>query len=52
MVLDLILSHLLWSAEISEDEAENRLQEAIQDKFVAFGDVCVILWIYLLIAIF
>ena len=40
MVLDLIFSHLLWSAEISEDEAENRLQDAIQEKFVAFGDVC------------
>lgn len=28
--------------EISEDEAEDRLQEAIQEKFVVFGDV----WIY------
>ena len=27
-------------AEISEDEAEDRLQDAIQEKFAVFGDVC------------
>lgn len=27
-------------AEISEDEAEDRLQDAIQEKFAIFGDVC------------
>jgi hypothetical protein len=30
----------LWHAEISEDEAEDRLQDAIQEKFAVFGDVC------------
>lgn len=29
----------LWP-EISEDEAEDRLQDAIQEKFAVFGDVC------------
>lgn len=29
-----------YCAEISEDEAEDRLQEAIQEKFAVFGDVC------------
>lgn len=29
----------LWPAEISEDEAEDRLQDAIQEKFSVFGDV-------------
>lgn len=33
----------LWCAEISEDEAEDRLQDAIQEKFAVFGDVCA-LW--------
>jgi len=27
-------------AEISEEEAEDRLQDAIQEKFSVFGDVC------------
>lgn len=26
--------------EISEEEAEDRLQDAIQEKFAVFGDVC------------
>ena len=30
---------LFWHPEISEDEAEERLQEAIQEKFSVFGDV-------------
>ena len=30
----------LWQVEISEDEAEDRLQDAIQEKFAVFGDVC------------
>lgn len=32
----------LWISEISEEEAEDHLQEAIQEKFAAFGDVCFI----------
>jgi hypothetical protein len=31
---------LFWHPEISEDEAEERLQEAIQEKFSVLGDVC------------
>lgn len=31
-----------WFLEISEDEAEDRLQDAIQEKFAVFGDVCVL----------
>lgn len=27
--------------EISEDEAEDRLQEAIQEKFAVLGEVCI-----------
>lgn len=27
--------------EISADEAENRLQDAIQEKFAVFGDVSI-----------
>jgi hypothetical protein len=30
----------LWHVELSEDEAEDRLQDAIQEKFAIFGDVC------------
>lgn len=30
---------MLLHAEISEDEAEDRLQDAIQEKFAIFGDV-------------
>lgn len=30
---------LCFLSEISEDEAENLLQEAIQEKFAVFGDV-------------
>lgn len=30
--------------EISEDEAEERLQVAIQDKFSVFGEVCFDWW--------
>ena len=33
---------LFFSPEISEDEAEDRLQEAIQEKFAVFGDVCAV----------
>jgi len=35
----------LLIAEISEEEAEDRLQDAIQEKFAVFGDVCVICWL-------
>lgn len=31
----------LLIAEISEEEAEDRLQDAIQEKFAVFGDVCI-----------
>ncbi|XP_062110464.1 uncharacterized protein LOC133822220 [Humulus lupulus] len=27
-------------SELTEDEAEDRLQDAIQEKFAVFGDVC------------
>jgi len=30
--------------EISEDEAEDKLQTAIQDKFSVFGEVCFNWW--------
>lgn len=37
-----LLLFLLWQVEISEDEAEDRLQDAIQEKFAVFGDVCLL----------
>jgi hypothetical protein len=37
-----IIYSFFWNSEISEDEAEERLQEAIQEKFSVFGDVCAI----------
>lgn len=43
----LLVINLVWFflflgfwPEISEDEAEDRLQDAIQEKFAVFGDVC------------
>lgn len=37
--------------ELSEDEAEDRLQEAIQEKFAVFGEVCLNLLNYSMIDI-
>lgn len=34
--------------EISEDEAEDRLQEAIQEKFAVFGEVCMVFLQYII----
>jgi len=34
------IEYSVGCAEISEDEAEDRLQDAIQEKFAVFGDVC------------
>lgn len=39
VVLFIYLFLSLWHPEISEDEAEDRLQDAIQEKFAVFGDV-------------
>lgn len=36
----LILCSRFLLLEISEDEAEEKLQVAIQDKFSVFGEVC------------
>lgn len=38
--ISLSTGSLIIYPEISEDEAEDRLQEAIQEKFAVFGDVC------------
>ena len=37
-----VLIFLMLIPEISEEEAEDLLQDAIHEKFAVFGDVCVI----------
>lgn len=40
LVCFLLLNSLVfYISELSEDEAEERLQEAIQERFAVFGDV-------------